>query len=127
VPIGAPGEERDLPQYIEFATADGQGLLVEVDQAEAPPTTGVAKAGLLERRSGDVVASARKSFDDAVRTVVGHNVESFTGALRELRQSPDEVELAFALKATGEVGNFAIAKVGGEANFSIRLVWRDQP
>lgn len=116
-----------MPQYIEFGTADGQALLVEVDEREAVAPAGVAKAGLLDHRRGDVVASARKSFDDAVRTVVSQNVESFTVALRELAQSPDEVELAFALKATGEVGNFAIAKAGGEANFTIRLVWRAQP
>jgi len=33
------------------------------------------------------------------------------------------VELSFGLKATGELGNIAIAKASGEANFTIRLLW----
>ena len=112
-----------MARYIEFSTGEGEALLIEVDEQEAP-APGVMKAGLLERRGTDVVASAKRSFDDAVRAIVGQNVESFTGAVTQLKKPPDEVELLFALKATGEVGNFAIAKVGGEANFTIRLSWK---
>lgn len=113
-----------MARYIEFSTGEGGSLLIEVDEQEASPAQGVTKAGLLERRGTDVVGSAKKSFDDAVRAIVGHNVESFTRAVTQLKKPPDEFELVFALKATGEVGNFAIAKVGGEANFTIRLSWK---
>jgi hypothetical protein len=99
-----------MARYIEFTTDEGQTLLVEVEEDEAPRTQGVMKAGLLERRSTDALASAKKSFDDAVTTIVGQNVESFTRAVSHLKKPPEEVELLFALKATGEVGNFAVAR-----------------
>lgn len=35
----------------------------------------------------------------------------------------DEVELKFGLMTTGELGNFAIGKVGIEANFEVTLKW----
>jgi hypothetical protein len=44
--------------------------------------------------------------------------------VRSLTESPDELEVTFGLKATGEVGNIAIAKGGGEANFTIKLSWK---
>jgi NTP-dependent ternary system trypsin peptidase co-occuring protein len=43
---------------------------------------------------------------------------------RAFTVKPEEVELTFGLKATGEAGNIAVAKVGGEATFEIRLLWR---
>ena len=35
----------------------------------------------------------------------------------------DEVEVSFGLKAVGEAGNFAIGKVGMEANYVVKLKW----
>ena len=112
-----------MARYIEFTTNEGESLLIEVDEQEISPPQGVTKAGLFDRPGTDVVAAATR-FDDAVRAIVGQNVDSFTRAVTQLKKPPDEVELLFALKATGEVGNFAIAKVGGEANFTIRLSWK---
>jgi Trypsin-co-occurring domain 1 len=40
-----------------------------------------------------------------------------------LARAPTEVEVTFGLKATGEVGNIAIAKAGAEANIEVRLKW----
>jgi hypothetical protein len=109
--------------YIEFETAQGQPLFIEVEEHLIGAVPGIEKAGLLHG-GRDVVGSARANFDDAVRTIVGQSVDSFTRAIEALARKPEEVELTFALKATGEIGNFAIAKVGGEANFTIRLSWK---
>jgi hypothetical protein len=34
----------------------------------------------------------------------------------------DEVSVKFGLKATGEAGNFAVGKVGVEANYEVKLL-----
>jgi hypothetical protein len=111
-----------MARYIEFRTSTGQTVLVEVDESETRTAPGVAKAGLRDGTSA--IASATESFDTAVKTIVAENVDSFTRAIDALARTPDEVELTFALKATGEIGNFAIAKVGAEANFTIKMTWK---
>ena len=42
--------------------------------------------------------------------------------LRELGDSPHEIEIEFAVKLTADV-RIVIAQVGGEANFRIALKW----
>ena len=39
----------------------------------------------------------------------------------------DEVELKFGLVTTGELGNFAVGKVGIEANYEVTLKWQKKP
>jgi len=112
-----------VTRYIEFTTEGGGSLLVEVEDEEVEPSPGVAKAGLLEKPK-DTVAKAEKTFDDAVKTVIGQNVRSLSAALEGLKTPPSEVEFSFGLKATGEIGNVAIAKIGGEATFQLKLVWK---
>jgi Trypsin-co-occurring domain 1 len=113
-----------VARYIEFGTDDGERLLVEVEDAEVAAPPGAAKAGLFKQSAGATVASAQTTFEDAVRNVVRRNADALTAAIRDLPRSPDEVELTFGMKATGEVGNLAIAKAGGEASFSVRIAWR---
>ena len=38
----------------------------------------------------------------------------------------DEVEVAFSLTTTGEAGNFAIGRVGVEANYTVKLKWTNK-
>lgn len=49
--------------------------------------------------------------------------KAFLSAIESLSEPPRETEMNFALKATEEVENFAVGKLGDEANYSIRLVW----
>jgi len=49
------------------------------------------------------------------RKVIRRNAVVFIKKVRP----PDKVEVAFGLKATGEVGNFAVAKAGAEANYTV--------
>src|SRR5687768_3806032 len=110
-----------MARYLEFATGDGQRVLVEVDAEEVAPAPGVEKAGLIASRMGDAVGTAAATFEEAIANAVRRNVEALNAAVLALAHPPTELELTFALKATGEVGNLAIAKVGGEANFTVRL------
>jgi hypothetical protein len=44
--------------------------------------------------------------------------------LKELQA--DEVELSFGIMVTGEVGDFAVAKIGMEANYEVTLKWKKE-
>jgi Trypsin-co-occurring domain 1 len=116
-----------MSPYIEFPTdIEGYTLLIETDEEEVEPPPGVEKAGILSRKrdGGAAVAVAKVSFNDAVGKVVSENVRAITDAVSNLAVAPAEIELTFALKATGEAGNIAIAKVGAEASFQLRLLWK---
>jgi hypothetical protein len=115
-----------MSPYVEFTTSAGGRVLVEVDTSEVVPVSGVEKAGLRDRAAESAVASAESTFEDAVASVVGSSVAALTHAVASLARAPTELELTFALKATGEIGNIAIAKAGGEANLTVRLVWRPE-
>jgi hypothetical protein len=115
-----------MSRYVEFATDDGGRVLVEVDAADVITSSGVEKAGIRHRAAESAVSSAEVAFEEAVSSAVGRSVAALTHAVASLARTPDEVELTFGLKATGEIGNIAIAKAGGEANFTVRLLWRPE-
>ncbi len=112
-----------MSSYVEFATASGDRVLVEVDSDEVVTTAGVEKAGLRRNPAVGAVASAESTFEEAVASTVSRSVDALSRAVSELSPAPTEVELTFGLKATGEIGNIAIAKAGGEASFTVRLLW----
>jgi hypothetical protein len=41
-----------------------------------------------------------------------------------LADRPDEVEITFGLKASGELGSLVVAKAGVEASYSVKLTWK---
>ena len=111
-----------MTKFIEFKTADGADVLVEVDEKELP--AGIARAGLKDM-AGTVVSQAQQFFEQAIKNVLRLNVETFYGAIQELPHPPTDVEISFGLKATGELNNFAIGKLGADANYTIKLNWRN--
>jgi len=115
-----------MARYIEFKTSDDSTVLVEVEEEEVAPSEGVQKAGLRDRlkEAKDTVAQAQETLNGALERVVRANADALMRSVRNLAELPDDVEVTFGLKATGEAGNFAIAKVGGEMNYSVRLTWK---
>jgi hypothetical protein len=116
-----------MARYIQYQTADGGTVLVEVEgeAGDAVPKEGVVKAG---RRVGEAVQDAVEEvqikFEDAME-VVRRNAATIISKVKEgLVDPPDEVEVTFGLKATGELGNFAVAKAGAEANYSVKMTWK---
>lgn len=110
-----------MTPYIQFQTEDGGIILVEVEEAEAYQP-GVVKAGLREW-TGEAVAQASATFEEGLE-VVRRNAAAFIKKLRGLSDPPDEIEVTFGLKATGELGNFAVAKAGAEASYTVKLKWK---
>jgi len=112
-----------MANYIRFDAGDGAQLLVEVDREETGAPGGPVKAGL-GGKVRDAVAAAGTTLDVALSRVIKANARPFLDALDGLERRPTEAELSFGVKATGEVGNFAVAKAGGEASYSVRVLWR---
>jgi hypothetical protein len=113
-----------MAHYIEFKTADGGTMLVEVEVQETNPPPGIVKAGIIKDTIKKTVATAELLFEDAIDRVIRQNVDALTKALQNLVKKPDEVEITFGIKGTGELGNFAIGKLSAEANFDIKLTWK---
>lgn len=108
-----------MATYIEYQLEDGTTILV---QTEEPKSGGVAKAGRGDRL-GNVIASVNQKFEDAL-SGVKKSALVLRRQLEEMRA--DEVEVTFGLKATGELGNFAVGNVKADANYTITLKWKNE-
>jgi hypothetical protein len=111
-----------MTDYIQYTTEDGAIILVEATVEPDEDQSGVVRAGLKEK-AGETIIQAKTTFEEGLETV-RHNAKVFIKKVREMPDPPDEVEVAFGLKATGEVGNFAVAKAGAEANYTVKLTWK---
>ncbi len=115
-----------MSRYIKYQTADGGTVLVEVEgEAEAAvPKGGVVRAGRVGEAVQDAIAEVETKFEDAM-DAVRQNAQTIIDKVKEgLTDPPDEVEVTFGLKATGEFGNFAVAKASAEANYTVKMTWK---
>ena len=105
--------------YVEFDTKDGGKLLVEVDEPEGR-RSGVGFTGGKDtvksppRRPG-AGGSPRRGDPSAGRRI--------DEAVRSPPDPADEVEVTFALKVKGDLGNEVVAKLAGDVNYSVKLKW----
>ncbi|MCK4450636.1 MAG: hypothetical protein KAX26_08595 [Anaerolineae bacterium] len=117
-----------MPRYIKYQTADGGTVLVEVEgEAEAAiPKGGVVRAGRVEEAVQDAIAEVETRFEDAM-DAIRQNAQTIIDKVRKgLTDPPDEVEVTFGLKAAGELGNFAVAKASAEANYTVKMTWKQE-
>ncbi|HEX6750415.1 MAG TPA: CU044_2847 family protein [Longimicrobium sp.] len=119
-----------MPRYVEFTTGDGSSLLVEVSTPIAPQPGATVRAGLADRiveTAAGAVTRAQHQLEEVVNRAVRQNAQAFVASVAGLPQPPDEVEVSFGLTITGEAGNAAVCKAGGEANYTVKLVWKQLP
>ena len=115
--------------YIQFTTEDGNTFLVEADKEIMPleeeTEEEMEKAGILQKAAGKTIVVAQTTFEQAVGNVIRYNVKALLQAIRNLpvENQPKSMEATFALKATAEAGNAAVAKATGEVNYTIKLNW----
>jgi len=113
-----------MADYIQFISdVENAQILIEVKEGEISAQQGVEKAGLREW-IGNTVARAQTTFEEGLDKMLRYNSEVFIRSVSNLPVLPAEAELTFGLKATGEVGNIAVAKVASEANYTIKLTWK---
>lgn len=116
-----------MPNYIRFDSEDGDGIpvLIEVEETEVDTDEGgTSKVGIREWATNSV-AIAQQPFKLAMRAVIKQNVQGMIDAVRVLPDPPSEIEVTFGLKATGEAGNIAVGKAGAEANYNVKLTWKN--
>ncbi len=109
-----------MSKYLEFPLEGGGSILIEA--ADEPTRT---SAGFL--RDGDSHAGADKaqqSFDASVEAV-RRSADLLVTKLRQL--TPDELQVNFNLKASGEMGGLTVGKSGADANYTVMLKWQKTP
>ena len=102
-------------RFIEYKLDENTTILVQAPEGFEPRGPVKAVAG-----NEEGITRSSKTFQQAMEPV-------HQGALWMLEKlhdlQADEVELKFGLVTTGELGNFAIGKVGVEANYEVTLKW----
>jgi hypothetical protein len=109
-------KENPMSAYVEYQLEDGTTILIAAPQEVA--------RGMIAATRGpeDQVVKAGKKFNEALQAVV-KQAQAMRTSLKSLRA--DEVEVTFGLTTTGEMGNFAIGKLGIEANYEVTLKWKN--
>ena len=111
-----------MTQYLQFPTADGGTILVEVE-AKEEKTEGLVKAGLGEKVQ-EAVVKVRETFEATMMETVRRNAEAFIKTMRALSDPPAEAAVSFGVKAAAEAGYSAIAKASGESSYTVTLTWK---
>ncbi|MER5488836.1 CU044_2847 family protein [Streptomyces sp. NPDC002812] len=108
-----------MGHLVEFSTAEGDTVLIEVRD----PAAGMVTRGL---RDTAVTERAQKTFEEAVRCA-RPAVEGVVAQLRTIAESPDEIHVEFGLDLHAEAGAF-IAAASTTANFTVAVTWhRNKP
>ncbi|MBM2849818.1 MAG: uncharacterized protein HW418_2760 [Anaerolineales bacterium] len=113
-----------MSKYIEFPLEGGGAILIESPDEPSKAPTGLVPATRGESLK-EMAEQARQSFDASVENV-RKSADLLVNKLRALSDPPDEMEVSFSLKASGELGNIAIGKAGAEANYTVTLRWRKE-
>lgn len=106
-----------MSRYVEFVLPDGSKVVIESDEPEG----GVVKA---TRGIGDVTKQASETFEQAAENARKAALVVLDKVRGMSDYSPDEVEITFGLKASGELGTLVVAKAGVEASYSVKLTWK---
>ena len=106
--------------YLKFELEDGTAVFVEsTDPHKNAP--GLIPSG----RSNEIVPEkGALSFEkdiDGIRKLSAVMMKQFREGFSE---EPSDIDIAFGLKASAEVGGFVIGRAGSDASFSISLHWR---
>jgi hypothetical protein len=111
-----------MTQYIQFPTADGGTILVEVEAREET-VQGLVKAGLGDKVR-EAVVEVRDTFEATMMETVRRNAEAFIQTMRALSDPPAEAEITFGVNGVAEAGYSAIAKLSGESSYTVTLTWK---
>lgn len=106
--------------YVKFELEDGTAVYIESGE------THKGSSGLIPGMRGDAADQAALSFEKSV-TAVRKMASTMMSNLREgFVEQPEEVQINFGLKASGELGSLVVARGGMEANYNVSLRWRSE-
>lgn len=107
-----------MSRYLELILIDGSKVVIETDEP-----IGAVKAG---RGARKMVEITREVFEEAIEN--GRKAALLVlEKVRSSHEPPDQVEITFGLKASGELGSFVVAKAGIEASYAVKLTWKKEP
>lgn len=108
-----------MKPLIKFPLDGDDSILVEVEEL---PATDVDDDLVANYPGQQVIVQAQTSFGDAMDKIkpIAANI---IRQVRELKDSPDEVEVKFGVKMTAEMG-IVIASANVEGNYEITLKWK---
>ena len=106
-----------MSTFIEYELEDGLTIMILASEETKTGRTQVARD-----KDGNVIKRAGKTFSEALENIKVQ-AKIMVNKLADLRA--DEVKVKFGLSATGELGNFAIGKVGAEANYEVTFTWNN--
>jgi Trypsin-co-occurring domain 1 len=100
-----------MADFVKYELDDGSEVYFES-----------AEASLVSLRGGDAeVVDAGKLGDRLSH--IAEAADQVSKGLRE-RLKPEEIELEFGVKISGEVGWWFFAKASGEASINVTLTWK---
>lgn len=106
-----------MKRLVEFPLENGGTVLVEVAEPE--------QGGLVPASRGrDVVVKAQQTLQQALGKLQP-TAEAIISQLKGLSEQPSEIEVEFGLKLSAEAGA-VLAAAGAEANYNIKLVWKNE-
>lgn len=111
-----------MTKYVEFPLQDGGLIVIESAEESEKGQAGFVRAGVGEVAK-EAIEQSKLTFDASLENV-RKSSEVLVKKLRSLSEPPDEMEVSFSLKATGELGNLVVGKGGAEANYTVTLKWK---
>ena len=106
-----------MKRLVEFPSASGDPILVEVEDPEL--AGGTTRRGL---STSSVVERAQTSFEDALEKAQPM-ASGLVSKLRSIADSPDEVQVEFGLSLSAQAGAILVAGASAGANYKVTLKW----
>jgi hypothetical protein len=100
-----------MAEFVKYQLDDGSEVYFES-----------AEASLVSLRGGDAEVKDAGKLGDRLSNIAAA-ADQVSKGLRE-RLEPEEIELEFGVKISGEVGWWFFAKASGEASINVTLTWR---
>jgi len=103
-----------MKRLVEFPLEDGSSMLVEVEELEQDGLERVS------RRDPGMIERAQQTFEKSLDKVKPA-AQYILAKLRELQDSPDEIEVQFGLNLSAAAG--IVLASGITANYMVKLKW----
>jgi Trypsin-co-occurring domain 1 len=106
-----------MKQLVEFALTDDDFIIVEVDATSSgrSPMRGLTQTQVIVERAGISFDQALDKLKPAASRIISK--------LRDLAEHPDEISVEFGIKLNATAGA-VVASAGVEANYVVKLVWK---
>lgn len=107
-----------VKHLVSYPLEGGGNVVIEVEDAAGGPVT----RGL---HPDQIIETVGNSFEAAIEAIKPAAV-AVAGRLRDFAGAPEDLEIEFGLKFTGQAGAI-IASASTEAQFRVKMVWKGKP